>query len=66
MNTDDRTPTYPAPPVHAEHYCEHPGCNTWGGFGLAASKSSVMRWWCWPHYPYKEPGSVRTGGSLPS
>lgn len=42
-----------------EHLCEHPGCRVWGGFGYMPSKAIPPRWWCWEHYPYKEPGSTR-------
>jgi hypothetical protein len=63
MAIDDRTDTFPHVPD--EHYCEHPNCNTWGGFGLARSKGEALRWWCWEHYPFKEPGSTRGNGTLP-
>lgn len=39
-----------------EHYCEHSGCNEWGGFGFSPSRSAPVRWWCWEHYPHKQPG----------
>lgn len=55
MAIDDRTPTHPAAPVHVEHWCEHPGCNEWGGFGHYRLKGEPTRWWCWEHYPYKRP-----------
>lgn len=60
MANEERTDTHPG--RIEEHYCSHPGCNTWGGFGYATSKSATMRWWCWEHYPYKEPGSTRASG----
>ncbi len=63
MTIDDRTDTHPHTPE--EHWCEHPGCVKWGGFGYAPSKVAPMRWYCWPHYPYKEPGSTRPNGKLP-
>jgi len=59
MSLDDRTPTHPPPPVSEEHYCEHEGCNEWGGFGMARSKAEPIRWWCWEHYPYKDPNYAR-------
>jgi predicted RNA-binding Zn ribbon-like protein len=62
MAIEDRTDTHPG--RIDEHYCEHPGCNLWGGFGLASGQR--QRWWCWEHYPYKEPGSTRTAGTLPA
>lgn len=59
MSIEDRTDTHPG--RIEEHYCEHPGCNTWGGFGLARTKGEPVRWWCWEHYPYKDPSPVRSG-----
>lgn len=50
---DERTDTHPGP--IQEHWCEHPGCNEWGGFGYSSGRSSTPRWWCWEHYPYREP-----------
>ncbi|POH32058.1 MULTISPECIES: hypothetical protein [Sinorhizobium] len=32
------------------HYCEHPGCTKWGGFGFAAGKGEP-RWFCFEHRP---------------
>ncbi|MDK1494796.1 hypothetical protein QN219_33370 [Sinorhizobium sp. 7-81] len=32
------------------HYCEHPGCTKWGGFGFAAGKDEP-RWYCLDHRP---------------
>lgn len=40
--------------IHVNHYCEHPGCVKWGGFGFASTKAATPRWWCWAHYPYRE------------
>lgn len=31
-----------------EHYCEHPGCTKWGGFGFGRPKQ-VMHWMCEDH-----------------
>jgi hypothetical protein len=30
-----------------EHWCEHPGCTTWGGWGFPRGKQTV--WFCWKH-----------------
>lgn len=62
--SDDTTRS--APPGIYEQYCEHPGCKEWGGFGFTVSKSAPMHWWCWEHYPYKEPGKTTASGSLSS
>jgi len=39
--------------IHVNHWCSVAGCETWGGFGHASSKSIETQWWCWEHYPYK-------------
>ncbi|THK34031.1 hypothetical protein EHS39_32785 [Ensifer sp. MPMI2T] len=33
-----------------EHYCEHPGCTKWGGFGFAVGKAAA-NWFCIEHRP---------------
>ncbi len=38
-----------APAGIYEHYCEHPGCKRWGGWGFAATKSTPPRWYCSEH-----------------
>ncbi|RWO14532.1 MAG: hypothetical protein EOS08_29430 [Mesorhizobium sp.] len=30
-----------------EHWCEHPGCTKWGGWGFPRGKQTV--WFCWKH-----------------
>ena len=30
-----------------EHWCEHPGCKEWGGWGFARGKATV--WFCYEH-----------------
>jgi hypothetical protein len=52
MASDDRTLTHPTAPVHAAHYCEHPGCNEWGGLGFVRMKGEQGNWWCAHHYPH--------------
>jgi len=37
------------------HYCCEPECKKWGGFGFARRKAEPPQWWCWAHYPHKEP-----------
>ncbi|THK35732.1 hypothetical protein EHS39_23005 [Ensifer sp. MPMI2T] len=32
------------------HYCEHPGCTKWGGFGFAIGKTEP-NWFCLAHRP---------------
>jgi hypothetical protein len=32
-----------------EHYCEHPGCEKWGGFGFGTIKTEPPRWFCFEH-----------------
>ena len=31
-----------------EHYCEHPGCEKWGGWGYAVGRSAP-HWFCYEH-----------------
>lgn len=31
-----------------QHYCEHPGCKKWGGFGFAKGRGE-SEWFCWEH-----------------
>jgi hypothetical protein len=31
------------------HWCEHPGCKEWGGFGFNRGKSGVSHWFCGEH-----------------
>lgn len=38
-------------PVHENHYCEHPGCKEWGGFGFSRPPKAPARWYCWEHRP---------------
>lgn len=59
---EDITTKQPTASGVIEHLCEHPACGEWGGFGLSSGRTP--RWWCWEHYPYKEPGSTRAGGAL--
>jgi len=44
-----------------EHYCQHEGCKKWGGFGFdrPTADGKVTDWWCWEHYPYKDPPKSR-------
>ena len=30
-----------------EHYCEHPGCRQWGGWGFPRGRRTV--WFCYAH-----------------
>lgn len=65
MAIDDRTPTHPAAPVHAEHYCEHPGCDRWGSFGFARMAGEQGTWHCAKHYPYWTDEERRRRAALP-
>jgi hypothetical protein len=40
---------------HHEHYCCHASCTKWGGYGFSSAAAIETRWWCWEHYPHKEP-----------
>ncbi|WP_421445424.1 hypothetical protein [Agrobacterium tumefaciens] len=53
--------------IHENHYCEHPGCKKWGGFGYSRSKAEKSTWHCWAHYPHKEmknPPTSRQAGQI--
>lgn len=45
----------PGTNIHEEHLCSVAGCKAWGGFGMSTGKNVETRWWCWEHYPHKEP-----------
>jgi hypothetical protein len=33
-----------------EHYCQHPGCKLWGGWGYERSRGETD-WYCYEHRP---------------
>ena len=37
----------PRPAGIYEHYCEHPGCSAWGGWGYSRGKATI--WFCGEH-----------------
>jgi hypothetical protein len=37
----------PTPPGMFEHWREHPGCPSWGGFGYSRAKATA--WFCFEH-----------------
>jgi len=43
----------PGAGIHDNHWCEHPGCKQWGGFGYQQSKIEKPTWNCWEHYSHK-------------
>ncbi|WEX76869.1 hypothetical protein PYH37_005220 [Sinorhizobium numidicum] len=43
------------------HYCEHPGCNKWGGFGFATGKAKP-NWFCFEHRPEWKPRDATSAG----
>ena len=49
------------PSAMHEHYCEHPGCKAWGGFGYDIGKGET-RWYChehqWEEYPQPKNGKT--------
>lgn len=40
--------------IHENHWCEHPGCRKWGGFGFSRNKVEKSSWHCWEHYPQRD------------
>ena len=54
-NTDtEKTPRAPASGLY-EHYCQHPGCKIWGGFGFARGRGGEYDWFCYSHRPDRDP-----------
>ncbi len=43
-----------------EHWCEHPGCTKWGGWGYSINKHTPPRWFCWEH---RDDGEALLSGS---
>ena len=50
--------------IHENHWCEHPGCTKWGGWGFSPSKAEKPHWWCPEHYPHRD--KFRASGLSPS
>ncbi|RAX42382.1 hypothetical protein [Rhizobium tropici] len=46
----------PMDTVHVNHYCEHPGCKAWGGWGYDIGKGET-KWFCYEHQwlDYRQP-----------
>lgn len=42
--------------IHENHWCEHPSCKQWGGFGYSNSSLEKPTWHCWEHYQHKGGG----------
>ncbi len=52
MMADGEAPAAPQPERRTpagvvEHWCEHPGCGKWGGFGFL--RHGVTVWYCFEH-----------------
>ncbi|MBY5763661.1 hypothetical protein HFO06_11230 [Rhizobium leguminosarum] len=50
MRDTDKPALTMAPEMYV-HYCEHEGCDKWGGFGRSAARDEPPHWWCWEHFP---------------
>lgn len=48
----------PGASIHVNHWCEHPGCSEWGGWGFSAGKAAPINWYCFEHFPNKRPEQV--------
>lgn len=50
MSDENRTALTHAPIID-EHYCEHPGCKKWRGFGYEAGRGLGRNtvWYCFEH-----------------
>lgn len=46
------------------HYCEHPGCTKWGGFGFAVGRSEP-NWFCFEHRPEWKIAPMRSSDQRP-
>ncbi|MFC6488048.1 hypothetical protein [Nitratireductor sp. GCM10026969] len=42
-------PSSVTPAGIVEHYCEHPDCTAWGGFGYSRGKDQASKWFCRDH-----------------
>jgi len=50
---DEGRTAQPQAGIHVNHWCEHPGCKKWGGYGHAKSKAEKPVWMCWQHFQHK-------------
>lgn len=32
-----------------DHWCEHPGCTNWGGWGYSKGRNLPSTWYCFEH-----------------
>jgi hypothetical protein len=56
-----RYPNASAPPAGIfEHFCEHPGCQKWGGWGYPRGRGTT--WFCYEH---REDGEIGNGTAKP-
>ncbi|KAA0689425.1 hypothetical protein DTW90_31460 [Neorhizobium sp. P12A] len=61
MSDIDRPALQRAPELIA-HRCH---CGAYAGFGFSApSRRHQMEWWCWAHYPHKDPDAQRGAGTV--
>lgn len=52
MSDEPNVKSAEQPPVPAgiiAHWCEHPDCKEWGGFGFSRGKNGVSRRFCGEH-----------------
>jgi hypothetical protein len=56
LPVQDAEPARPRNPSGLyEHYCEHPGCKKWGGWGFRGRTVHDTVWFCFEHRPDREP-----------
>ncbi|MCZ4500996.1 MAG: hypothetical protein JWQ74_3551 [Marmoricola sp.] len=53
MTEEDKPRRARQPTDPVEHWCQHPGCTKWGGFGYDRGRGETD-WWCWEHRPDRE------------
>lgn len=54
--SDEKSTDPRADSLLVNHWCEHPGCKKWGGFGFAAGRAAP-NWFCFEHRPESWPPS---------
>jgi hypothetical protein len=62
MMSDTDRPALERAPQLIAHRCH---CGSYGGFGFTRpGRHSKMEWWCWEHYPYRNPDARIEAGMV--
>lgn len=62
MSDETREPTS-SPHGLFEHYCQHPGCKLWRGYGYSRGKGEYD-WFCYEHRPEATTDRSLVGASI--